>query len=44
MMTTVGFSDFDLHNTNLTWLKLFSCGVMAAGAALVAIFFGIITD
>ena len=43
IMTTVGFGDYNLRDAH--WpLKLFGCFVMMAGAALVAIVFGIITD
>jgi Trk K+ transport system NAD-binding subunit len=43
IMTTVGFGDYNLRDS-APWLKIFGCFVMLAGAALVAIVFGIITD
>jgi Trk K+ transport system NAD-binding subunit len=43
MMTTVGFGDYNLQRAPW-WLKLYGCGLMLGGAALIAIFFGIITD
>src|SRR5262249_18501869 len=43
IFTTLRFGDFNLSHAPW-WLKLYGCGVMAAGALLVAILFGLITD
>lgn len=43
IITTVGFGDYNLRYSSPA-LKVFGCFVMLAGAALVAIVFGIITD
>ncbi len=43
IMTTVGFGDYNLRGAPW-WLKLYGCGLMLSGAALIAIVFGIITD
>ncbi len=43
IITTVGFGDYNLRYSSPA-LKVFGCFVMLAGAALVAITFGIITD
>jgi voltage-gated potassium channel Kch len=42
-MTTVGYGDYNLRDAPW-WLKLYGCGVMIMGAALIAILFGLITD
>jgi voltage-gated potassium channel Kch len=42
-MTTVGYGDYNLQHAPW-WLKLYGCGVMIMGAALIAILFGLITD
>lgn len=43
IMTTVGFGDYNLQHAPW-WLKLYGSLLMLAGAALIAITFGIVTD